>query len=818
MLSDFRYALRQLWRTPGFTAAAIVTLALGIGANTALFAVVNALQLRPNQGAHVEDVWIVHYASRVDSRLRTGEMPIAAFRQLEAAPPDGVTQIAAIDEGWPVTVQIPGRAQTLQPELVSGGYASLLNLKPAAGRWITSEDERTGAPVAVISDVLWREWFGRRADAIGQPIRVENRIMTIVGVAERGFGGVKVRIGRRGPGDGTHLWLPISPTANPAVRPATERLLGTAAATIIVRSPSDISAAALTSAIKRPAATAVGEDPASVWIGADELPAVSSSEWSTTLSILALSTLILVAACANLANMLYARGAQRTAEVAVRMSLGASRGRVFRLFLAETVLIASAASVFGLAVAQGVIAAFLTAFPVFGAERMRFALDLELDAAVFAYAFGAGCVAAILVGLSTAWRSSRVAPARMLGASGAATGVTGRGTRRRLVLVAVQVTAAFLLVMTAGIFLTSRDKGGDRDLAYDATQLASGRLDVRLAGYNDTRGRAFFARVLAELRQRPDVEGAALTTGLPQRAGGTVITGGADRAHVGATPRLQGSFAGVDHRFFETFRLPIVRGRALAPSDADGAPRVAVVTESVAAVLWSGLDPIGQQVKLGSEFHWMTVVGVSVDPVAQPTDTARVSGGAWVFVPFEQRYSPIAHVVVRGERPAALIEPLRDLVRRLDESVPVLDAAPVDEAIGLNANARLAARWLMGSLGAVALLIAVVGIYGVVSYVVSTRTREFGIRLALGATPVRVLFQVLDQALTMLLVGLLPGVLLAALGTNVAVFRLLKGAMPNPLLTWIVVPPMVLAIGLFAGFIPARRAARTDPNVALREL
>ena len=820
MLADVRYAFRQLWRTPGFTLAAVVTLALGIGANTALFAVVNALLVRPSQGARIDGVWNVIYVPRVPTKLVRGwDVPLSVIRQIEAAPPEGVSHLAATAEAVPATAQIPGRAQVVSPELVSGGYAQLFGLTPAAGRWISPDDEATGAAVAVISDALWREWFRRDPAAIGRTLRVNNQVVTIIGVAARGFQGAQVRAGGRQPGDGAQLWLPLSATDTSGIRLMHEQYFGVATATALVRLRQGVSPAQVTPAMLVTAAKSAGLDPSALHLKLEDVANLGASRSLVEgLSVMAFAALILVAACANLANMLYARGAQRTAEVAVRMSLGASRGRVFRLFLAETVLIASAASALGLAVAQGGIAAFLAAFPVFGAERMRFALDLELDAAVFVYAFGAGCVAALLIGISTAWRSSRVAPARMLGASGAATGVTGRGTRRRLVLVAVQVTAAFLLVMTAGIFLTSRPKGGDRDLAYDATRLASGRLDVRLAGYHDTRGRAFFARVLAELRQRPDVEDVALTTGLPQSAGGTVITGGADRAHVGTTPRLQGAFAGVDPRFFETFRLPIVRGRALAPSDVDGAPRVAVVTESVAAVLWPRLDPIGQQVKLGSEFHWMTVVGVSVDPVAQPTDTARVSGGAWVFIPFEQRYSPIAHVVVRGERPEALIEPLRDLVRRLDDTVPVLDAAPLDETIGLNATARLAARWLMGSLGAVALLIAVVGIYGVVSYVVSTRTREFGIRLALGATPVRVLFQVLDQTLTMLLVGLLPGVLLAGLGTNVAVFRLLKGATPNPLLAWIVVPPMVLVIGLIAGFIPARRAARTDPNVALREL
>ena len=548
------------------------------------------------------------------------------------------------------------------------------------------------------------------------------------------------------------------------------------------------------------------------------------------LGILFLSGLVLLAACANLANLLYARGTKRQSEIATRLSLGAGRLDVFRLFAVEAAIIAVLAVVGGLSIALaglwlGGLASGSSLLPPSPSVRGTNALlsaDLAPDWTVLTYAVFAGALTAVLVGGATAWRASRVPPARTLAGSTAGAVSTRAGRRIREGLVALQVTVAVLLLMATGLLLMRASEVIQTKVFLDTGSVTAARIDLSLHHYNDTRGRAFLEDVLARVRKLPGVEGAALTDGLPGYAFASapnllIVAEEFDPAKTKARRRISGAYAGVSAEFFDTLGLAMAKGRRFTANDRYGAPLVAIVTESTAARLWPGEDAIGQRFMFGNEGYWRTVVGVATDPLHRASDSARVCESCLAFVPWDQRYRPDMLILVKSRAPRGLVEPLKAAIRAIDPDVAIQDAAPLDDSILAWVRPARAAAMLMLALGALALLIAGLGVYGVISYIVSLRTREFGIRLALGASPGRVLKSVLDHAVHLVLVGLLPGILIAALGAQFVLVANPMQPFANPLTAWIVVPLLLLVVGVVAGYVPARRASRVDPNVALRD-
>ena len=841
-----RFALRALVRTPSFTAVAILTLAVGIGTNTTIFAVVDELAFKPARGTASENVYQLWFVQIPD------------YDVLAANRPWGVSAIAAFEMTGGL-LQIPGRAERIEGWRVSGGYAAVQNVPTQAGRWINDADNeggevdptivvrgvsrpfvfgQLGANVAVISDRIWREWFNAAPDIVqGGTITLDRKPMRVVGVAPAGFEtsiDIWTPFGHRRLL--THEELerhrpsrrpvgsvgPIPPPSQPRIQVLLRKTPGAADSIVNERLKAAV--------VARPVTP---DSPASQLRivprrGDDRLI-------RTGYTILGFAALIFIAACANLGNMLFARAAEREGELAIRICLGATRMDVFKLLLAETVAICAAASVAGLLFAASVLQLFADAFPAFQVNYWtRTTLDLSIDWRIVGYATGAGIVAALIVGAASLWRSSRVSLLARLAASGQAVVARTEGRTVRTMLVAVQVTAAVLLLITTGMLLENTSKRLNRRVLFDTSGLVAAKVELP-DSYDEPRGQHFLAQLLARVRSVEGVSAAGVTDALPggespaPRGGVSAITAEVP-AHglSGVQKRLDGRWVYVSPGFVGALGLTVTRGRDFSESDIAGSDPVVLVSESSAGRLWPGVDPLGKRLACCGATYLRRVIGVVPDPIGalnmagtfsigdsireQSGDTGQ---GVFVFAPAAQNYKPTMLVVFRSNAPRAAIQPLRDAVVALDPAVPLFDAGPVNAAQFARSSSESAVRLLAGALGVIALSIAVCGVYAIVSYFASRRRREFGLRLALGSTRRQIVRLVVDYAIHIVLIGLLPGVLFASLGTRYFQVEL-RDLHPNGLTVWVTVPILMLVAGIIAAYIPARRAARVDPNVALR--
>ncbi len=834
LIQDLRYAARQLRRVPGFTVAAVLTLALGVGAHAAFFSVVNAIAFRPIAGVQLGQVYAIQTV-RPNGRHESS-VSLAGLRALERDLPADALAVSAVLDSQ-LMVQGAGRAEILSVDVVSGGFAQTFGLLAQHGRWIGRDDDRDGVPqrVVVISDRIWREWFGADPGVVGRPaLKASKTPLTIVGVATRDFTGLLSHLGQH-----ADLWIPLADWME--AHSAGPRLAEALEVPVFVRSratgtPSPALAGALHAILSRqpgpqnifvrPGQFRAQEVSTHVLVPAEE--SLRRTEATRIgLVLLALSSLVLLAACANFANMLYARNAARAGELAIRLSLGAGRWRAIRLLLVEAGLIGFLAGGLGVLTGSAAVAAFQAAFPTLEINSyQRFTFDFDLDWLAVLTALAAGIAAASIAGGAAGWRATRIHPTALASSSVLSSASTARGRMRRT-LVAVQVTAAVLLVMSAGLVVEQLTRQMTRRLHvhYDKTPLTAARVDMGLHEYPESRGQVFFDRWLDEARRLPGVERAALSDAIP---GGelasferTIVGAESHPGMSGEPPRIGAGFMRVSPGFFATLGIDLIAGRDFGPGDAAGAPRVAILSANAVDALWPGQDPLGK--RLTVERVPLTVVGISPNLVSgfrggEATWSEQVTGtrpSNTVIVPFAQYYRPNMFVIVRSPG-RAQEDALRLAVQRIDENVAVREAGTVSSLLSWLDYVWAAATVMFG-LAVVSLGIAMLGVYGVVSFFVSTRMREFGIRLALGATPRRLMKLVFDYSLHVILVGLLPAIFLAAVGSRLIESRRFD-LMPNEISTWVAVPLLMIAAGVLAGLVPARRASRVDPNVALRDL
>jgi putative ABC transport system permease protein len=557
----------------------------------------------------------------------------------------------------------------------------------------------------------------------------------------------------------------------------------------------------------------------------------------TAYVILGFAALIFVAACANLGNMLFARATEREGELAVRFALGAGRWHVFGLLFSETILICASAAGLALVFADSALRMFTGVFPAFQfGYRQRITLDLSLDWRIFTFAVGAGAIAAVAVGAASLWRSGRASLLTRLAAAGHAVVAKTEGRTLRSMLVSVQVTAAVLLLIATGMLLENSSQRLNRRLWFDTASLVTARIDLP-DSYGESRGPHFYSKALTDIRAIPGVTAAALADALPggespaPRSGlGAFQAEPPERGLSGVQRRIDGAWIHATPGFVATLGLALERGRDFRDSDLDGTEPVVLISAATAQRFWPGADPIGKRLACCGATYMRRVVGVVPDPIgavarAATHDVAEAmaeqngdSGATpFVFVPAAQAFKKSMLVVVRSDSPRAIVQPLRDRIAALDADVPVFDAGPVAATQFTRLSAEKGVRLLAGALGLIALGIAICGVYAVVGYFVSRRTREFGLRLALGSTRAQVGKLVIDYAIHIVLIGLLPGVLFASWGTRYFQNEL-RDLHPSGLTVWIAVPLLMLIAGIIAAYIPARRAARTDPYVALKDL
>jgi putative ABC transport system permease protein len=810
MIQDVRYAVRRLVRAPTFTLGSVALLAVGIGANTSVFTVVDALILRPPPWGEPERV--VHiYQDSDDGEPSSNSYP--ATRDM--ATYDDVFSAVASTTPSSATWEGPDGPEPVATEYTTSSYMTALGLQVQRGRWFGPEHDVAGGPLAaVVSAAAWRSRLGGDPDAVGRTIRLNGQPVTIIGVGpDRLTSSMTPLL--------TDFWLSISATGvSGAYQVANLERRSDHWYLTMARLQPEVSVDQAQAAMDALAARLAEEYPEynrgrgiTVFSSRDvRMHPEGDADLRLAGGLLtAIALTVLLVACANLANLLLVRGLNRSGEMAVRSALGAPKRRVARLFLIESVLLSVLGGVGGLLLTRWVVAA-LPGLPL--GDVLPGTLELAVDARVIAFAVGLMTLTGVLFGLAPAIRSTRTDVSRALrddrrGSS------SGRAARRlRSALVAVQVAASLVLVLGAGLLARSLIALQTSDPGVDVDRIAYVRVDWSRAGIEAEGAGA----AMDELRERidalPGVQQSALGSRLPAMRTGTTTTEVEGYTPPAGTSAVELPFAVVTDGFFETMGIPIVAGRTFDPDDVAGGGTSIVISESTARRFWGDADPLGRRMRgQGSESWTRTVVGVVGDA---PVGSLRESSAPMFYFSTRQVQSLPGYVVARtvGE-PALVLPAIRRELSEWRPSATVSEQGTLAAHFGASLAApRLAARSL-GAFSVLALLLAGLGIYTVVSFTVARRSSELGIRIALGAERSGVVRMVVREVATIVGAGLVVGVAVSALGASRLGGMLFGVGSLDPLAFGGSVA-VLLVVAWIAAYVPARRAARSDPVQALR--
>jgi putative ABC transport system permease protein len=797
MASDFRYAVRSFLRAPGFALVAVLTLALGIGANTAIFTVVNALLIRPLPYAAPDRLVMVWQ----DLRARGGPADEWATpgNYADWRKATNIFDEVAVISSWRPTLLAGAEPEPLPGEQVSHEYFSVLGVHPMLGRLFEHTDDVPNAPrVAVIGHGLWQRRFGSDASVVGRSVLLSGEPHEIIGVAPRGFRPIV--------NDSAEIWRPLRiDTANPARGMVVLRdVARLAEGTSIER------AQAAADILARQLERAHPEyNEKTAFLLTPLRDRVVGDIESGLLAMVGAVGFVLLIACANIANLLLARGSARVRELAVRAALGAGRGRLLRQLLTESLVLSIAGGVCGALLGVWAVDALVAIAPR-SAPRLD---EITLDRTVFVFAAALAGLTGLLFGL---------APARHLSRGGAShslklttRGSAGRaGSRLRRGLIAAEVALALMLSTGAGLLVQTFAHLQSADLGFEPDNVISGYVNPpRAAGY-DSRAKhlAFYDQVYARAQALPGVEHVALASVLP-------FSGDNDsdfRIEGRPQPTAQSQtpvswYRLVSASYFDTMGIRIVRGRKFEPREA--APSV-IVNETFQRTYFPGEDPLGRRIRFGNG-EWATIVGVAQDVKVRG---AREATYVETYIPYWQMTEPGMNVLLKmkgGGSPAQLIAPLRQAVAAIDRNVPVSGVVMLAELVGDSIeNPRFFAT-LASTFALLALALAAVGIYGVMSYAVSQRTAEIGVRMAVGASAPDVFRLVIADGLKVTLVGVAAGI-----GGSLLVARslgaLLFGVQARDPVTLAITACGLVAVAAAACFLPAWRATRVDAAVALR--
>ncbi|MGB2643975.1 MAG: ABC transporter permease [Candidatus Acidiferrum sp.] len=817
LLQDVRYGLRMLLKSPGFAAVTILTLALGIGANAAVFSLVDFLVLRPLPIEHPERV--VYLASSWKGGHMSTAFSYADFQEIGKQMPNIFSEMTAIRPYQADGVSRDRNSQSMWGSYVAGNFFDAMGIKPALGRLILpSEGVNTGAdPVLVVSYAYWKSRFSGDANIVGEKVTINGLPITVVGVAPEGFRGLTSLVDTQG-----YMPLAMAPTLKDA--PA-DFLTDQDAAYFAVlarlrpgidmqQAQSALQVVAERLARKRPKLAAlltiraVHLGPAGLAINPghpEMLPLVSTL-------FLGLAASVLVLACMNIANLLLVRADGRQREMAMRTALGATQSRLIRHLLAESVLLALLGGVAGVLLGLGASQA-VSSIPLH--TSLPVVLDFHFDWRVFAYAFGAALLTGILVGITPALRAARGDVNRILH-EGGRTSTSGHH-RLRSALVAAQVGGSLMLLVVAGLFVRSLEHVRHSDLGFDPNGILNVSIDPHEAGYDERQAREFFRNLLERARSLPGVQSASLAAAVPMGYYdfGTALTIKGYQPPAGER-RPYAGYNVVTPGYLETMRISLLRGREFLDSDAENSPPVAIISQAMADRYWQGMDPIGRNFTSEDDpNHLRRVIGVVRNILS---DSFEADTSPFFYVPFVQSYQTVATLQVRtGAAPETMTREVTGLIHSLEPVMPVLDVQPMTEALeALNGFLIFEfAAGLAASLGILGLVLAVVGVYGVISYAASQRTHEIGIRMALGAEPTQILRMIFGQGFVIILAGVLIG-LLAAAGMAKLLQNFLIGVRALDPITYVGASFLLGLVALAACYIPAFSAMRVDPMIALR--
>ena len=808
---DLGYARRALWKARAFTVAAVLTLSLGIGANTAMFSVVRAVILRPLPFAEPDRLVAVN-----ETDLRS-----ATAQALSASWPDFFdwrrdTQTLESMAAYHVsnfTVSGLGPSRHVPGAVVSANLFYTLGVEPSLGRGFREEEELAGANVAVISEEFRQRYLGAVADPVGSLLAVNGRSFTIVGVTPPRFNFPVTS-------PPTELWVTMAEDARveaPGDTPMT-RQRGAHFIQVVGRMRAGIGLERVQAEFRSLAAAltqADTEDHAHrgslVTLQRDAI--VGSAKRPLFLLLAAVSCVLLIA-CVNLANLVTSRGVSRQPELALRVALGASRSRVVRLLLAEAAALAIASAVCGLAIAWWSLDLLIGLAP----RDIPGIQDVSIDTVVLFYTALVATVCALLVGLAPALRATRGNLRQDLGATRTVTG--GRSQRRWLNgLIVLETAVGVVLLVAATLVITGLDRLTHVDPGFDTSAVATMRVTLPDSRYPFTKQVAFYDRLLPELSRLPGVEGAAIVGPLPLTGSRYAISFELPgNLAVGAERRLSAGFAFVSPGYFRVMRIPLKQGREFTTADTETSPRTVVINESFARQYFPGENPLGKRIKPGlsttePETPWREIVGVVSDVKQQTLNEAPSPA---YFVPHAQGLITSPHIVVRAAGALdAIPETVRRVVAATDPELAIYDVRTLQDRLSNSMASQRFTTFLLTLFAGLGLLLTAIGLYGVLAYGVTQRTHEFGVRVALGARPRAIVATVVGGALSLVGSGLLLGVV-AAIALARIMMAILDFVQPPDVSTYAAVAVMLLGAAAGAAFSPARRAMRVDPMQTLR--
>ena len=823
LLQDVRYGLRMLVKMPTFTIVAVLTLVLGVGANTAIFSIVDAVLLRPLPYRDADRLVRIFFNE-----------PGVGLRDVRFSKPeldDLQTRAGVFEDVTPIFEGSENVTGTQQPERVEGvntsfSYFSMLGVIPQIGRLYGPQDFAPGfAAEAVISDGLWRRAYGADPNVIGRTIRIDNDPLTIIGVLPPGF---------RHPGPTISGDAEVFGAGGFIADPFPPPMRGTR---ILVNGIGRLKPG-LTLEQAQARLTAMAHElrhdfpadypPQAQWtIEIQSLQETLVGKVRPMLLVL-LGAVILIffIVSLNIANLLLARASGRQQEMAVRLALGASRGRIVRQMLTESMLLSLIGGAAGIATAVGTLG-FILRFVPSNVPRLN---EVRIDWVVLAFALLISILTGLVFGLAPALHSAKVALSSAIREGGRGSGYSTKTGRLRDVLIVSELAFAVILMVGAGLLLRTLRDLLQENPGFNPTQVVAANMqlpnpnDPKTDPYLDIPGRATFDReLLRRMKAIPGVELAAITSALPTTNTNPNAVGGLaneglvieDRP-VESLQDLRAERIRISPDYFKVLQSALLRGRSFTEGDEDGKPLVAIIDESTAHKFWLTGDPLGRRVRFRRDASkpWTTIVGIVKDIKSDGLD---IDGVPHIYVSTYQDSSKNLGLVLRTSLPAALLEPkIRREIQSIDPDVPIFNVASMNDVLDRSLASHRFSADLVGGFAGLAVLLASIGIYGLLAYMVGQRSREIGIRMALGAQRDDILRMFLRKGVALAGVGIVAGLVFSA-STASMMASLLYGVRPHDPAVFLIVPLLLFAVAVLASYLPARRATKVDPMIALRE-
>jgi putative ABC transport system permease protein len=795
MFQDLRFGLRMLRKNPSFTAIAALTLALGIGVNAVIFSVVDGVLLRPLPYPNADQLVRVWSADQATGQryLETSHQDFRQFRQQASA----FAAMAAFSEAPRILRDDREEPSHITVARVSDSLFQVLGVTPAPGRDFLPEEYERGERLVILSHRLWQSRYAADPDILGRTVTIDGSPHTVVGVAPQEYNYPRT----------ADLWRPLTEEEKQDDDPELSIIARLAPGMTLDRADAEVGAIA-----QRIAQAAVSrEENARRTAWTQTMQAMVAREVRTPLLVLLSAVaLVLLIACANVANLLLARGLARQQEIAIRAALGGGRLRIARQLLTESVLIAALGGALGMLFGAWALKAFVLLSPT-DIPRLN---EVALDGRVIAVMAAVTSLAGIVFGLVPALQASRLDPREALtgGGRGAAIGLSKRSLRQGLVI--AEVALATVLVISAVLLMKSFGRLVSFDHGFRAENVLV--VPIPLRGQINPQFAAFYERVLEQASALPGVESASLALQTPMESRGFKFPFQVEGGPVlPQSEAPQAVIRPITSGYFKTAAIPLLSGRAFSDQDRAGAPAVAIINQTFAETLFPNSDPVGQQLRSEevNQGRSILIVGVAADV----TPEAGAASRAAVYAPFSQFPVPGMSLLMRTTgNPLNLVPTIRTRIRTLDPSVPLDRIYPLEQKVSEATTSPRFIMSLVGLFAALGMALAAVGIYGVMSCAVIERTKEIGIRRALGANEAGIVWAALRQGIALTFVGLALGLVIAVWVTRLLTTLLFNVSATDPV-TFVGVSSLLIVVAALACYIPARRATKVDPLVALRQ-